>query len=252
MTDIEVLGERQDALLEEARDGSQATIPVHKIATQFYCEKQVDLAREYGDRTSPEMAAGTEAHEAATAEATEVARDEMWTRIASGEFVGYLETLFALDIGDHVTVGKPDTVYFANCQPVVLVERKTTKSPENAYPSQTMQSWLYCYMLDEMGFDTDLLRFVILTHPRSLGTETETLKRVERTAIETLGAEGSRQLQEAPPVYAHEFAYEAADRIDDLEWALEYWRAEREPVATDNAAKCRPCNHSDVCPDAKL
>lgn len=231
--------------LEEAQ-----TVAPSKIGGQFYCEKKVALEREHGEVETPEKQRGSETHEKAAEDAVEIERDEMWDAIERGERQVLLETPFVGEAADFVVVGIPDAVVFDGGKPRLIFDRKTTSIPDRLFKNQRIQVWLYGYMLQSLGFAVDDLQVTILAHEQRLDPETG--KQLQKAVLEeSVAPEGtSETLNDDPTAKLHAFEYDPTDHVEDLQWALEYWRAEREPVPTDNAAKCRSCPFADLCPDS--
>lgn len=227
------------------------TVAPSKIGSQFYCEKKVDLERELGEVETPEKKQGTETHEKAAEDAVEVEMDEVWDAIEEGNRQILLESPFIGDAADFVIVGIPDAIIFDDAKPQLIFDRKTTAYPQRLYKNQRMQVWLYGYMLDSLGFNMSDLRFAILSHERRMDPGTgKQLQDMILSGVVDLDQK-QNQLLKDPEAVVHLFEYDSIDHLEDLNWALEYWRNEREPVPTTKAAKCRGCPYSDVCSDSR-
>lgn len=227
------------------------TIAPSKIGGQFYCERKVDLQEEHGEVETPEKRRGSETHEKAAEDAVKISKDEMWDAIERGERQVLLETPFVGEAADFVVVGIPDAIVFDDDKPQLIFDRKTTTIPDRLFKNQRIQVWLYGYMLQSLGFDVEELQLVILSHEPNLDDETG--KRLQQMVLHGLAEgldEGRNVLQENPDASVYLFDYDSADHLDDLDWALEYWRDEREPKPTENPAKCRSCPYADVCSDS--
>lgn len=226
------------------------TVAPSKVGGQFYCEKKVDLEREHGEVETPEKKRGSETHEKAAEDAVEVEMDEVWEVIERGDRQILVESPFVGEFEDHVVVGIPDAIVFDDGRPQLIFDRKTTSIPARLFKNQRIQVWLYGYMLDDLGFETEDLRFAILSHEQRI--EPETGKHLQNLVLGTINEfdDGRNQLRSDPDVYLHTFDYSPADHMDDLHWALEYWRDDRDPIPTENAAKCRSCPFSSLCPDS--
>jgi hypothetical protein len=236
---------------------------VHKVAEQFYCEKQVDLALSHGDRENAQTSAGTEGHASATARSEAVPYDEFWDDVATDELVRYSEVPFSAEVAEVVLTGRTDLVEFQDGQPTAIVERKFTDRHQ-LYPDQEFQAWLYSYLLDVAGFDCENLRYAVLKIPRPLKAETDVLGMIDQHVLElmTEGVTGTHQPFDEFGVYAHIHDYRSTNRfaspyesrglLEGLQWALGYWREEREPVPTSVAGKCRGCDFRAECPDSRV
>lgn len=226
------------------------TVAPSKVGGQFYCEKKIDLEREHGEVETPEKTRGSETHEKAAEDAVEVELDEIWDAIERGDRQTILETPFAGEAADFVVVGIPDAVVFDEGQPQLIFDRKTTSIPGRVFRNQRIQVWLYGYMLDSLGFDTENLQLAILTHEQVLDERAG--KRLQEMVLGEYGDldAGQTQLSEDPDGFVYLFDYDPVDHLEDLRWALEYWRDDREPEPTENPAKCRSCPFHDVCADS--
>lgn len=240
--------EKFESLFSELPDAN--TIAPSKVGGQFYCEKKIDLEREYGEIETPEKSRGNETHEKAAEDAVEVEFDEIWDAIEQGDRQIVLESPFVGEAADFVVVGIPDAVIFDDRKPQLVFDRKTTSIPCRLFGNQRIQVWLYGYILQSLGFDTEELKLVILTHKQDLDVEVG--KRLQDSILGSFGdlEEGQTELLCDPSAFVYLFDYDPIDHLEDLRWALEYWREDREPEPTENMAKCRSCPYSDVCGDS--
>lgn len=220
-----------------------------KIGSQFYCEKKVDLEQELGDVETPEKQRGTETHEKAAEDAVEIEFDEMWDSIERGEGNVILETMFLGEAADFMVVGMPDAVVFEDVKPQMIFDRKTTSNPGYLFKNQRIQVWLYGFMFDSLDFSTDELQLCILSHEQTM--EPTEAKALQRLTLDGEWDEGTHELGSNPEAILHVHDYDPTTYIEDLDWALEYWRGERDPIPTTKPAKCRACVYNDVCADSK-
>lgn len=226
------------------------TVAPSKIGGQFYCEKKVDLEKEHGEVETPEKQRGSETHEKAAEDAVEVEMDEVWDAIERGDRQVLLESPFVGEAADFVVVGIPDAIVFDEGKPQLIFDRKTTSIPNRLFKNQRIQVWLYGYMLQSIGFEIDELRLAILTHEQHLDDETG--KQLQEMVLHGLIEleEGRNAMLEDSAANVYCFDYDPIDHIEDLQWALEYWRQERKPIPTENPSKCRSCPYQDICPNS--
>lgn len=221
-----------------------------KVASQFYCEKKVHLEQELGEVETETMRRGTETHEKAAEDAEPVDMDEVWRAIERGERQELLETMFPGEIDEFALFGIPDAIVFDDGKPQLIFDRKTTSIPTRLFQNQRVQIWIYGYMMESLGFETDNLQLAILSHEQELDPELgkQLQKRIlsEHTALEL----AKTTLHKEPTALVHLCEYATDDHMDDLQWALGYWRDERDPVPTENAAKCRSCPYKNTCSDS--
>jgi len=232
--------------LLRARSGSRMLAP-STVGEQFYCEQKVHLSREHDAEETEAMQEGTETHEHAAADAEPIDMAAAWAAIERGERQTLLETTFVGELAEFVVLGIPDAVVFDDGTPRVVFDRKTTSITDRLFPNQRVQVWLYGRMLDSLGFDTDDLQLVVLAHDRALDREVG--KRLQEGILATPEdlEPGRTQLREDPPAAVYVRRYDRDDHAEEVDWALEYWRGERDPEPTDNPAKCRACPFSDFC-----
>lgn len=220
-----------------------------KVGSQFYCEKKVHLERELGAVETETMQQGTETHEKAAEDAEPVDMEEVWQAIERGERQELLETMFPGEIDEFAIFGIPDAIIFNNGRPQLIFDRKTTSIPGRLFKNQRVQVWLYGYMMESLGFEMEDLQLAILSHEQDLDPELG--KQLQKQILQADDWDaGETELLSNPSALLHCFEYERADHWDDLQWALRYWRDEREPVPTEKAAKCRSCPYNDTCSDS--
>lgn len=248
---IESVRKKHDSLFKQLSESEGSSLAPSKIANQFYCEKKVDLAREHGEIETPAKTRGSETHEKAAEDSEKISDDEFWAALESGERQVIVESPFIGEAADFLIGGIPDAVLFEEQNPQLIFERKTTSRPDHLYKNQRIQAWLYGFILDSLGFDTDNLRIAILSHEQSLDPETG--KELQQLVMASYqGWElGDHELAQSPQANLHLSEFSKVEYLEDLNWALGYWRNEREPIPTEKAAKCRACEYNDVCQDSR-
>lgn len=249
--DIEGIRENHTTLSERLSRGDESRLAPSRLASQFYCEQKVALTREHGDVPTPAKARGTATHEAAAAAAEPISDEEFWAAMERGDRTVLVESPLVSEAAEFLLSGVPDAVLFDDGKPQLLFERKTTARPDRLYKNQRFQAWLYGYMLDRLGHDTDELTVAILSHEQSLNATiaTELQELVLRGYAEL--APGSHELTNAPRSVLHLSEFSPVEYVEDLDWALEYWRDEREPIPTTVAGKCRACEYADRCAESQ-
>lgn len=243
--------EKHDSLFEQLSDSDELTLAPSKIANQFFCERKVDLTREHGDIETPAKTQGSKTHEKAAEDSEEISDDEFWNALERGERQLVVESPFVGEAAEFVVVGIPDAVLFEDQRPKLIFERKTTSRPGTLYKNQRIQAWLYGFVLDSIGFETDELQIAILSHERSLDPEIgKELQHMVVASYDDWGL-GDHELMDSPQTILHLSQFSKVEYLDDLDWALGYWRNGRGPAPTTNPGKCRACEYSDVCPDSR-
>lgn len=248
---LQSVREKHDSLFERLAISEESSLAPSRIAGQFYCEKKVDLTREHGDIETPAKTRGSETHEKAAEDSEEVSDEEFWKALETGERQVIVESPFVGEAADFLISGIPDAVLFEDKKPQLIFERKTTARPDYLYKNQRIQAWLYGLILDSLGFETDNLKIAILSHEQSLLPEAG--KELQQMVIANYdGWEfGKHELTDSPKSILHLSEFSKVEYLEDLNWALGYWRDEREPIPTEKPGKCRACEYNDVCPDSR-
>ena len=223
---------------------NQTYVRASEIAEQYYCEKKVDLTRQYGRVETETKRQGSEGHESLQAESIEVERTEMLEEIFSGGSIIVQELPLLAEHRGVVLAGQPDAVIFKDGLPVALLEVKFSNSPF-PYRSYHVQARIYGKILDGAGFDTSDLCYVIAVAPRESRGDVGLFRRVIEALKESSGAESFEA--GGVHVFVHDYSQPVAE--SDLEWALEYWMGARDATPVDNIAKCRSCEYSEKCGD---
>lgn len=249
---IERIREKHNSLFEQLSESEGSSLAPSRIAGQFYCEKKVDLTRELGDIETPAKTRGSKTHEKAAEDSEEISDDEFWNALERGERQIIVESPFIGEAADFLVGGIPDAVLFEGQKARLIFERKTTSRPNYLYKNHRIQAWLYGFILDSLGFDTDDLKIAILSHEQSLDPEAgKKLQQLVMASYEEWKL-GEQELAENPQAILHLSEFSKVDYLEDLNWALGYWRDERDPIPTSKAAKCRACEYNDVCPASNV
>lgn len=248
----------EGCLAELAEAPDNCRIGVRDLSDQFYCEYQVELAKTEGEVETPDKQIGRDMHEALREQTVSTTPDEMWDYIETESRVAFAEFRASAEISEVYLLGQADYVRFDDGRPTVLIETMTSGRP-TPYPSQQMQAWLYARILDEMGFDTNDLCYVI--YMASKYAHVNDIPRDEYSQIAEK-AEGLSKPTELPVrtgslhvrPYTREdtFAVESREPHPNqlgsaLDWALEWIRGERETTSTTISGKCDPCDYRAQC-----
>jgi hypothetical protein len=213
------------------------------VASQFYCEKKVEIQYLYGKVETEEKISGTQAHEALTMDALKADRSSLWEKIFLDKPIFVLEMLLLAKYKNVLLAGKPDSVLFKEGIPLLVLEYKFSKS-DVAYPSYHVQAQTYGFLLEQMGFNTERLSYVIVVaNPLTKGNR-DLRKNVIRKVVANRSEIGSH-LVEGAKIYINKYNRLCAEM--DLNWALEYWMGKREAKPTNNHQKCKKCEYFDKC-----
>lgn len=233
--------------LSEARESSlrfgRKALAASDIAEQFFCEKKVEMQYLYGEIETEAKIVGTEAHCRLLEDAVQVKREELWQRIYGRDPVLALESLFFAKFNDVIVAGKPDSILFKNGLPLFVLEHKFSRTPV-AYETHHVQARIYGLLLNNMGFDTRLLFYAIVVADPTGRFDRNLKKRVLQAINKNGHREGILELDNAR-VFLRKYNHEAAEK--DLNWAVKFWKQEREAIPTQNPNKCKKCVYFDKC-----
>jgi len=221
----------------------RSTIAASDIAEQFFCEKKVEMQYLHGEIESEAKLVGTEAHESLLADSVRVKREEMWQSIYGKAPVLTLETLFVAQIKDVIIAGKPDSILFREGFPLVVFEYKFSKS-QTAYMTHHVQARTYGLLLENAGFNTRFLHYAIVVADPSTRFDKQLKKKVA-AAIGKNGLKDAELEIEKAKIYLHKYDRAAAEK--DLDWAVKFWKKERDALPTANSNKCRCCEYFAEC-----
>ena len=242
-----------DSLLCELREGQQhpsgrlrfdrSLVIASDVASQFYCEKKVEMQYLHGKVETEAKTVGTQAHLNLTQDSVKVKRAELWRKIYGAKPVFALEMFLLAKYGDVLLAGKPDSVFFKQGSPLVVFEYKFSRSSV-AYPSYHVQAQTYGVLLANMGFDTSQLFYAIVV----ADPETKGSRQLRRDVVHTVVANPAKTALhsiEGAKIYVNKLDFVCAEM--DLRWALEYWKQTREAKATTSQSKCDRCEYQTYC-----
>ena len=222
----------------------RSAIVASDVATQFYCEKKVEMQYVYGKVETESKNLGTEAHATLAQGSGKVNREKLWEKIYSGKPVFALEMFLLSKYGDAFLAGKPDSVLFRSGYPLMLFEYKFSQS-SIAFPSYHVQAQTYCVLLGKMGFDVSRLFYaIVVADPKTKGSG-EFRKDVKRKVIANRSKIATHSIEGAK-IYLNKFNSSCAEM--DLNWAFEFWSKKREAKPTSNPNKCERCEYKVKCP----
>jgi CRISPR/Cas system-associated exonuclease Cas4 (RecB family) len=222
---------------------NRSVIIASDIAEQYFCEKKVEMQYLHGKIVTEAKIDGTEGHEKLLEGAAEVENEELWKKIDESETILALEWFLLARYDDVLIGGKPDAVLFQKGKPLVVFEFKFSKSGV-AYPAHHVQARTYSVLLENMGFDTSALYYcIVVADPRIRG-DNGLQQRVMRALMEN-GYEESAFSIENANIYCNKFIRQMAD--ENLVWAIDYWKKNREAFPTENKNKCVRCEYHDRC-----
>jgi hypothetical protein len=233
--------------LTESRESSlrfgRKVVAASDIAAQFFCEKKVEMQYLYGEIETEAKIAGTEAHGKLLEDAVRVKTEELWQRIYGRNPVLALESLFFARFNGVIVAGKPDSILFRNGVPLVVLEHKFSRTLV-AFETHHVQARIYCLLLNNMGFDTRLLFYAIIVADPTAPPDRDLKKKV----LEAINRNGPKEsILELDNARVFLVKYNHGDAEKDLNWAVKFWKHEREAIATQNPNKCKTCEYLEKC-----
>jgi len=222
---------------------NRCSIRASDVAGQYYCEKKIELEYLYGEVETETKNQGTEAHENLLEGSEAVGQEDLWKAVYGKELVLALEWLLLAEYNDIILVGQPDSVLFENGFPLVVFEYKFSRS-KRAYPSYHVQAGFYGILLKSIGFDTEKLFYAIVVADRR-ARDDPSLKENVFEAVKKNGLKKAILPIENAIVYLNKFDEQEAK--SSLEWAIQFWKKQREATSTTNPNKCRVCEYEEDC-----
>jgi hypothetical protein len=237
------------------------SIPISTIATQFYCEKEVEFAKILGKVTSDEELLGTGIHDdLIDSKCKKVSLDEIIESIEGEEYSRCVFSLWFQLNG--VTInGRPDLIIFKDSKPVFLIELKSTSRYLNrTYENQEVQSESYGLALEEMGFNCqNLILAIVLVSSREWNycSKDDFLSPVVIDEVLSYIGNGKKGITNKflplsvgndDEVMWHLKSYNRPIAIKKITWAIEYWLMERDASFANHPGKCRVCPYNGECP----
>lgn len=239
---LNLLAERKENRKELLRF-DRCTIRASDVAGQYYCEKKIEMKYLYGDVESETKNQGTAAHENLLEGAEVVDQEDLWKTVYAKEPVLAMEWLLLAEYNDIILSGQPDSVLFENGEPLIIFEYKFSRR-RKVYPSHHVQAGFYGILLKNLGFNTEKLFYAIVVADRK-SKQDPNLKDKVLDAVTNIGQKsGAIQIENAT-IYLNKFDEEQAKA--SLEWALEFWKKQRDAICTTNHYKCRICEYEEHC-----
>ncbi len=223
---------------------------VSDIASQFYSEAKLELEYIFGKIRTIEQKQGKKLHELMAEQATEINYEDLFKEIEETEEITILETSFFMKYQDSIIAGKPDVIVFRRGIPILLLEYKFSKYTR-AFQNQKVQAQVYCQILKEMDFNTDLLYYGIVIAPRKLSKESEKVRNIPHRLLKNLELSDLIQKESlklnfgAINVFLYKFNSEKT--IKNLDWAIQYWKGERQPEPLDLLKECKSHGYKEEC-----
>lgn len=222
----------------------QAFVTASQIADQYFCEMKLEMIYEHGEIETEPKRTGSEGHETLQTESIPSTWEEVFQKVVSGGAVVAQELPLIAKHEGLVLAGRPDITVFKDKRPLLILECKFTKSrtPQN---SHHVQVGVYAKLLENMGFDSSQLRYAIALVSPELKTDPTLFTRLLKTSAEMASLPSRLEFEGGIMCQYH---YDSEKALADIEWALEYWKHNRDAIPTRNPNKCRSCEYSRECP----
>ena len=213
------------------------------IASQYFCEKKVEMQYLHGEIETERKILGTEAHEKLLDDSVKIKRADLWKEIYGKKPVFALEMPLLAKYKNLILAGQPDSVLFMRGLPLIIFEYKFSRSQRD-YLSYHVQSRTYGMLLKSMGFDVSKLFYAIVVADLRAKDDDQLKVRVVDTILKNRLKETVLTTENAV-IYLNKFNPKEAEQ--NLDWAIEFWKKQREAIPTRNPNKCRSCEYEMEC-----
>ncbi|HEC40983.1 hypothetical protein LCGC14_0753760 [marine sediment metagenome] len=221
-------------------------IKISDIASQYYCEKKVELKYVHGDIDTEEKLLGREKHGEIAQELVEVKMQQAWEQIFTTNHFSLSESLFFAKYKDNYLVFKPDRVLFVAGLPKILIEFKFSRY-SRPFISHHVQLQTEGYLLSKLGFDVSTLYYLVIIAPINADRDSKYLSDIPKRIYEKIRPYTKEKHYIFRDVNAYLYKFNKETAKKNFKWALEYWNKERDAQLTDNKNKCRSCEYNQSC-----
>lgn len=216
---------------------------VSDIASQFYSELKLIKDYEEGKETTLEMLEGTKAHDKLSEDYEAITLEEGWENLMTKREYWLAEFPFVANHDAIPIVGKPDLIRFKQGIPVLLFEYKFTKHPEaipglpnelrGQFRNRHVQAQAYGMILHDLGFNTDLLFYVIIAFKPETSKKDKIIKKIPFEIAKSFDdaslVENDERVFDLGDIRAYSYKYDHEEALKHLKWAMAFWTNEREP-----------------------
>lgn len=224
-----------------------------EVSGQIYRERQVELKCIDGEVETEQSILGRESHEERVKDSEKISPKEGWEKIFTSSYFWVSESLFFAKYRDVYFVFKPDSVLFVRGIPRLLIEFKFSKYfNREPFRSQEVQLQNEGLFLNTLGFETSSLLYSIIIAPLSIEQESTLLNKIPTMIYKKiegykLGYPTSFNDINGTNISAYVYQFELDTAKKNVDWALQYWKEEREAELTKNINKCRSCHYISGC-----
>jgi hypothetical protein len=222
-------------------------IKASDIASQYFCEKKVEMQHLHDEIETERKTLGTEAHEKLLEDSVKIKRKDLWKEIYREKPVFALEMPLLAKYKNLILAGQPDSVLFMRGLPLVISEYQFRSQRD--YLSYHVQARTYGMLLKSMGFDVSKLFYAIVVADLRAKDDDQLKVRVVDTILKNRRKETVLTTENAV-IYLKKFNPNEAEQ--NLDWAIELWKEQREAIPTRNQNKCRSCEYKTECDACSL
>lgn len=256
-----------DELHEAIEKGRPDQFPVYadeEFGQLAYCEQKGVFNRDRGEQQPDSVKKVAAVNEAAgeSLPASTVPReinDEMLKQDGHGAFLNYHPTLERNGLWIRCF---PDLFVFTDDQPDFCVRLRGTTQDylHSRFENRKLPSWLTCRVMDQLGFDTSEMYYVIIKydtdHYYREGdgdeaadklSEAELLGTLEMRFVEGKYDQIGAALNEFDHLSIEIHDYERGEFANEIYRHIQIWNGEIDPQGADIEGKCDSCEFENRC-----
>lgn len=236
-------------------------IGVSDVASQYFCEKEVDFKYLLGDIDTEEKLFGRDAHGKLIEDFKKTSSKKGWKQIFSLPRCEISESLFLAEYNGLYFAFIPDRIIFERGIPKLLIEFKFSKY-QRPFISYHVQLQVEALLLNKIGFNTEELYYTIIIAPmdpqggsfHNPEVLSYFLNEIPTLIWNKLSKNNQKEYFDLSfkDIIAYTYLFDYSKALERLEWAIKYWTKEREAVATKNKNKCKSCEYHESCKASKI
>ena len=98
-----------------------------------------------------------------------------------------------------------------------------------------------------MGFRTQALKYALILAPQTCNNPEELKHKIEKTILKYENRDSFKKKIDGNLVKCFINNFKIEEAKQELEWALKYWKKEREVIPTRKPSKCQACGFKKKC-----
>ncbi len=225
---------------------NRSYVTVSDIAQQFYCEEKLRLMYSEGKVETPDVELGRIVHESLLS-GHPITVDELISKAIRSDYLVATIPLVMI-YRDVPIVGVPDAMVFSRGRVLGVVEIKTSNRwLFRLFRSEYVQAQLYAYMAYRLGLCDRSVKVLVAKVRRDPDVGNYVRSKMfedVRRALNLNVQLGFTMTSSDYVIHARELDL-SVER--DLEWALRYWRFERDEQTSSSRGKCISCEYRHLC-----